>query len=102
GNIETSHPTYPGAGTVYRLDTLNDLSFQTVVAWQDVDLVRVVIVATEVDPSASRTVHDARVAEAVGAAALAQQGLDGSPGASANPAGSVVGGSQEPVLPSPS
>jgi hypothetical protein len=85
-NIETSRPTYPGAGTVYRLDTLNDLSFQSIVVWADGDMVRVVIVATQVGPTASKSVHDARVAEAVGAAVLASQG----------PAPS------EPVLPSAS
>jgi hypothetical protein len=88
GNIETSRPTYPGVGTVYRLDTLNDLSFQTVIVWPDLPDVRVVIVATQVGPSASRQVHDARVAEAVGATTL----VGGpSPG---------CGCSQEPVLPS--
>ena len=92
GNIETDRPTYPGAGPVFRLDTLNDLSFQTVVVWPDGSLARVVIVATQVDPNASRAVHDARVAEAIGAAVLADQGV---PGAS-------VGSSQGPVLPSPS
>jgi hypothetical protein len=86
-NVETARPSYPGAGPVFRLDTLNDLSFQTVVVWPDGPLARVVIVATQVDPSASRSVHDARVAEAVGAAVLAQQ---------AGHAGSSPG----PVLPS--
>lgn len=89
GNIETSHPTYPGAGTVYRLDTLNDLSFQTVVVWPDGPLARVVIVATQVGPTASKTVHDGRVAEAVGAAVLASEAVGASPASS------------EPVLPSP-
>jgi hypothetical protein len=88
GNFETTRPTYPGVGTVYRLDTLNDLSFQTVVVWRDGDEARVVIVATQVDPSASRQVHDARVAEAVGAAGTVAQP---SPG---------CGCSQGPVLPS--
>jgi hypothetical protein len=90
GNIETTRPTYPGPGLVYRLDTLNDLSFQTVVVWADGPLARVVIVATQVGPSASRAVHETRVAEAVGAAALG--GL-----ASPLPASSGPG----PVLPSP-
>jgi hypothetical protein len=88
GNIETSRPTYPGVGTVYRLDTLNDLSFQTVVVWPDEPYARVVIVATQVGPSASRQVHDARVAEAVGAVALASQPSPACPC------------SQAPVLPS--
>ena len=79
GNVETTRPTYPGAGTVFRLDTLNDLSFQTVVVWPDGGRVRVVIVATQVGPTASRTVHDARVAEAVGVAVLAESPVVPSP-----------------------
>jgi hypothetical protein len=71
-NIATSRPSYPGAGAVFRLDTLNDLSFQSVVVWQDGPLVRVVIVATPVDPSASRTAHDDRVARAVAAAVTSE------------------------------
>lgn len=90
GNIETSRPTYPGAGPVFRLDTLNDLSFQTVLVWPDGQLARVVIVATQVGPTASRSVHDARVAEAVGAAAVAAEGT-----------GAPAGSSPGPVLPSP-
>jgi hypothetical protein len=102
GNIETARPTYPGAGPVFRLDTLNDLSFQTVVVWPDGPLARVVIVATQVGPNASRTVHDARVAEAVGAAVLADQALPGSPSVPLVTPGPAGGGaSPEPVLPSP-
>ncbi|MBI3751495.1 MAG: hypothetical protein HY263_07555 [Chloroflexi bacterium] len=104
GNIETSHPTYPGAGTVYRLDTLNDLSFQTVVVWPDGPLARVVIVATQVGPTASKTVHDGRVAEAVGAAVLASEAAGASP-AGGSPDDATPGGASpapsEPVLPSP-
>jgi hypothetical protein len=98
GNVETTRPTYPGAGAVYRIDTLNDLSFQTVVVWPDGDLARVVIVATQVGPTASKTVHDARVAEAVGAAALVES-------ESSKPAGSPTAGpssSPDLVLPSAS
>jgi len=91
GNIETSRPTYPEAGSTFRLDTLNDLSFQTVVVWADGPIARVVIVATQVGPTASRSVHDARVAEAVGAAILVDE-------PSAGPGGPSGG----PVLPSPS
>jgi hypothetical protein len=93
-HLETSRPTYPGAGTVFRLDTLNDLSFQTVVVWPDGPMVRVVIVATQVSPSASRSVHDVRVAEAIGAATLMDQPSAG-PGGTPVPDGT-------PVLPSPS
>ena len=99
-NIESTRPTYPGIGTVYRLDTLNDLSFQTVVIWSDGRLARVVIVATQVGPTASKTVHEARVAEAVGAAVLASE-AGASPGPS-NPGIPQPGMSAEPVLPSPS
>src|SRR5207237_193640 len=90
-NIETSRPTYPGIGGVYRLDTLNDLSYQSVVVWPDGPVVRVVIVATPVSPSASKPDHDARVDEAVAAA------ITLSPGASDLPSR----GSTDPVLPSP-
>jgi hypothetical protein len=100
GNIQTSRPTYPGAGPVFRLDTLNDLSFQTVVVWPDGALARVVIVATQVGPSASRSVHDARVSEAVGAAAVAEESGPAS-GSSPSP-GAGTGQSPGAVLPSPS
>jgi hypothetical protein len=73
-NITTARPTYPGVGLVFRLDTLNDLSFQTVIVWTDGPRARVVLVATQVGPDASRTAHDARVAAAVAAAWAAQTG----------------------------
>ncbi|MBI2762653.1 MAG: hypothetical protein HYX54_02690 [Chloroflexi bacterium] len=66
-NIETSRPTMPGPGQVFRLDTLNDLSLQSVVVWQDGPLVRVVLVATTVAPDATRAAHDALVDRAVAA-----------------------------------
>lgn len=66
-NIETSAPSFPGAGTTARLDTLNDLSLQTIVSWQDGQNVRVVLVATAVLPNASRAVHDDLVTKAVAA-----------------------------------
>ena len=65
GNIETSSPTVPGAGQAFRLDTLNDLSLQTVLVWQDGPLVRVVLVATPVSPGASVRAHDELVDAAV-------------------------------------
>lgn len=68
-NIGVSRPTLPGLGTVYRLDVLNDLSFQSVLVWSDGPIARVVIVASPVNPSASRTEHDSRVEAAVEAAA---------------------------------
>ena len=70
-NVTVSRPTFPGAGTVYRLDALNDLSFQSVLVWADAPVVRVVIVASPVNPSASRAEHDSRVEAAVQAAAEA-------------------------------
>jgi|GEM_PF-322051 len=66
-NITTSRPTFDGTGPAYRLDTLNDLSLQSVVTWQDGIVVRVVLVATKVDPSASRAAHDDLVSKAVAA-----------------------------------
>ena len=66
GNIETSRPAIEGiAGAAYRLDTLNDLSLQTVVSWQDGGAVRAVLVASPVSPDASRADHDALVAGAL-------------------------------------
>lgn len=72
-NIETSAPSVPGAGPVFRLDTLNDLSLQTVLVWQDGPLVRVVLVGTPVSPGATRSAHD----ELVDAAAAATVGAEG-------------------------
>ncbi|HYK96167.1 MAG TPA: hypothetical protein VE011_09930 [Candidatus Dormibacteraeota bacterium] len=68
-NITTTRPSMPGAGIVFRLETLNNLSLQTVVVWPDGADVWVVIVATTVDPNASRAAHDQRVLAAVAAAA---------------------------------
>lgn len=64
-NVETSRPVFDGAGETWRLDALNDLSFQTVVTWGDADIVRVVLIATKVAPDASRAAHDDLVAAAV-------------------------------------
>ncbi len=73
-NIATSAPSFPGAGTTARLDTLNDLSLQTIVSWQDGANVRAVLVATAVLPGASRATHDDLVAKAVAATVAAQGG----------------------------
>jgi hypothetical protein len=73
-NIEASRPTLDGAGETWRLDTLNGLSLQTVVTWQDAEVVRVVLVASAVAPGASRAAHDARVEAAVAAAVGASAG----------------------------
>ena len=69
GDVKTSRPTMAGAGQVFRLETLNDLSLQTVVVWAAGARAHVVIVATTVDPNASRADHDQRVAIAVEVAA---------------------------------
>jgi hypothetical protein len=64
-NVETSRPSIGEAGPVWRLDALNDLSLQTIVVWPAGRFVRVVIVATQVGPGASRADHDQRVVIAV-------------------------------------
>lgn len=69
-NVTTTRPTMEPVGPVFRIDALNDLSLQTVVTWNEAGLVHVVIVATEVGPTASRTEHDARVAAAVAIATV--------------------------------
>ena len=68
-NIEVSRPTIGDAGEVFRLDTVNDLSFQTVVAWETAGLHHVVIVASDVAPLKDRATHDAKVGAAVAASA---------------------------------
>jgi hypothetical protein len=72
-NIEITRPTIDPAGAVFRLDTLNDLSLQTVVVWPAKDGIRVVIVATRVSPGASRHEHDDWVAIAVAQSATRTQ-----------------------------
>lgn len=64
-NVETGRPSIGDAGPVWRLDALNDLSLQTIVVWPAGQVVRVVIVATQVAPGASREDHDQRVQIAV-------------------------------------
>lgn len=83
-HIDVSRPTFELAGAVFRLDTLNSLSFQTVVVWPDGDHVRAVIVASPVSASASRADHDALVERAIGSAAAAASAATAapSPGAS--------------------
>jgi len=65
GEVKTARPVMPGAGQVFLLETVNDLSLQTVVIWPAGQLTWVVIVATTIGPDASRTGHDQRVATAV-------------------------------------
>jgi len=69
GNTTQTRPSMGDAGTVYRLDTLNDLSQQTVVVLPNSVPVRAAIVATRVDPGASLAAHNARVDAAVAALA---------------------------------
>ena len=69
-NVTTTRPTFESAGQVFQLDVLNDLSQQTIVIWQGERVIHVVIVATEVGPTASRADHDARIAAAVAIAAV--------------------------------
>ena len=65
-NIEISMPQLGEGGRYWRLETLNDLSLQTVAVWGgDPGLVHVVIVATQVQPEASRAGHDDRVDRAI-------------------------------------
>jgi hypothetical protein len=66
-NIEISRSVRPDGQQVYRLDTLNDLSLQTVMVWSVGGPIRVVIVATQVQPGADRAAHEARVEAALAA-----------------------------------
>jgi hypothetical protein len=92
-NVAATRPTFEVVGPVFRLDTLNDLSLQTVVVWADGPDARVVIVASPVNPDASRAAHDVSVAAAVAAAAGAPRAATG-PGAAGAEADSGGG----PVL----
>jgi hypothetical protein len=65
-NISVTQPTMPDAGAVWRLDTLNDLSFQSVLVWPGDDVVHAVIVATQLQPGGlTRADHDRGVLTAV-------------------------------------
>ena len=68
-NVTTSRPSFPGIGATFRVDALNDLSYQSIVVWPDGARVRVVIVASPVSPSASMADHNAEVAAAMTTAA---------------------------------
>jgi hypothetical protein len=68
-DVTTDRPVMHGAGQVFRLEVINNLSLQTVVIWPAEPYVRVVIVATNVAPNASRADHDQRVEIAVEVAA---------------------------------
>jgi hypothetical protein len=60
-NITVTRQTIDPAGEVFRIDALNDLSLQTVVVWPDDDVVRLAIVATNVEPGADRSEHEGAV-----------------------------------------
>jgi len=68
-NVTTSRPAFTGVGATFRVDALNDLSYQSIVVWPDGPHVRVVIVASEVSPSASMADHNAQVVAAMATAA---------------------------------
>ena len=68
-NITVTRPAIEPAGAVFRIDALNDLSLQTVVVWPDGDVVRVALVATNVQPGADRADHEAVVQLVVGQSA---------------------------------
>ena len=67
-NVNATRPTIDRT-VVYRLETLNDLSLQTLLVWSENGMggIHVVIVATQVEPNASRNRHDSRVEEALAA-----------------------------------
>jgi hypothetical protein len=74
-NIEIGQPTYDQAGEVYQLNTLNDLSFQSVVVWPGEGFVHVVIVGTQLEPGGeTRADHDNSVRIAVLWAAKGRSG----------------------------
>jgi hypothetical protein len=65
-NVSSTRPTIDGT-VVYQLETLNDLSLQTLLVWSENGMggIHVVIVATQVQPNASREAHAQRVTEAL-------------------------------------
>ena len=73
-NVETTRPRMDGAGEVWRLDALSNLSLQTIVVWPDGDHVHVALVASTVEPGASRDAHESRVDETVLAASSVEAG----------------------------
>src|SRR5262249_19013059 len=85
-NVKSSHPSIPGVRDAFRIDVLNDLSQQALVMWQLGDDVRLVVVATHVDPNASMADPEARVQAAI-QAALAAVALNDYP--EVTPAGSI-------------
>ena len=84
-NITVTRPTIDPVGAVFQIEALNDLSLQTVVVWPDGDVVRLVIVATNVEPGADRAAHTAAVQQAV-----EQSASKSPPVSSATPASSTT------------
>jgi hypothetical protein len=68
-HVDVTRPDLAPLGVVFRLDTLNDLSFQTVIVWPAGERVRVVLVASQVGPNLPRELHEQLVSDAVAAAA---------------------------------
>jgi hypothetical protein len=68
-NVETSIARIDGVeGDGWRLDALNNLSLQTIIVWPHGDHVHIVLVASTVEPGASRDAHVGRVIDLVLAA----------------------------------
>jgi hypothetical protein len=89
-NVETRRALMDGAGDVWRLDALNNLSLQTIVVWPHGEHVHVTLVASRVEPGASRDAHEARVVETVLAAASVE--ADGpAPSPATSPRASALG-----------
>lgn len=62
-----------GSATGRRLDTLNDESYQTVVAWTGADgVVRVILVGSDIRETRTRALHEERVAAALAASTAAR------------------------------
>jgi hypothetical protein len=59
-----------GSRVLLRLDALNDASDQSILVWQDGDLVRAVLVADSVSEVSSKADHERRVTEALAAAGV--------------------------------
>jgi urease accessory protein UreE len=59
-----------GNRVLLRLDALNDASDQSILVWEDTDVVRAVLVADSVSQVSSRADHERRVLEALTAAGV--------------------------------
>ncbi len=75
-HVQPSQPSFAKVSVAWRIDLINDLSYQSVVTWQDGERVRVVLVATGVSPAASAEAHDRLVELAVTEAAEAPSASD--------------------------